>query len=47
MDMTLRWFGTRFDSVTLENIRQVPGVKGVITTLYDTMRGDVWRRDRI
>ena len=47
MDMTLRWFGTRFDSVTLENIRQVPGVKGVITTLYDTMPGDVWSRERI
>ena len=47
MDMTLRWFGTRFDSVTLENIRQVPGVNGVITTLYDTMPGDVWSRERI
>lgn len=47
MDMTLRWFGTGFDSVTLENIRQVPGVKGVITTLYDTMPGDVWSRERI
>ena len=45
--MTLRWFGTGFDSVTLENIRQVPGVKGVITTLYDTMPGDVWSRERI
>lgn len=47
MEMTLRWFGTGFDSVTLENIRQVPGVKGVITTLYDTMPGDVWSRERI
>lgn len=47
MDMTLRWFGTGFDSVTLENIRQVPGVKGVVTTLYDTMPGEVWSRERI
>lgn len=47
MDMTLRWFGTGFDSVSLENIRQVPGVKGVITTLYDTMPGEVWSRERI
>ena len=47
MEMTLRWFGTGFDSVTLENIRQVPGVKGVITTLYDTMPGEVWSRERI
>ncbi len=42
MDMTLRWFGTEYDSVTLEQIRQVPGVKGVITTLYGTQPGEVW-----
>ena len=35
MDMTLRWFGEGIDSVSLEQIRQIPGVKGVITTLYD------------
>ena len=42
MIMTLRWFGKEHDSVTLEQIRQIPGVKGVITTLYDTKPGDVW-----
>ena len=35
MEMTLRWFGEGVDSVSLEQIRQIPGVKGVITTLYD------------
>ena len=35
MDMTLRWFGEGVDSVSLEQIRQIPGVKGIITTLYD------------
>ena len=30
MDMTLRWFGEGVDSVSLEQIRQIPGVKGVI-----------------
>ena len=25
MEMTLRWYGTGFDSVTLQQIRQVPG----------------------
>ena len=39
MKMTLRWFGTGYDSVTLEKIRQVQGVKGVITTLYATKPG--------
>lgn len=47
MDMTLRWFGKEFDSVTLEQIRQIPGVSGVISTLYDTVPGEVWERDRI
>ena len=39
MDMTLRWFGEGVDSVSLEQIRQIPGVKGVITTLYDIPAG--------
>lgn len=34
MEMTLRWYGSAFDTVTLEQIRQIPGVTGVITTLY-------------
>lgn len=47
MEMTLRWYGSQFDTVKLEQIRQIPGVKGVITTLYDTMPGEVWSRERI
>lgn len=47
MEMTLRWYGAKFDTVTLEQIRQIPGVKGVITTLYDTTVGDVWSREAI
>lgn len=47
MEMTMRWFGTGFDTVTLKQIRQVPGVTGVITTLYDTEPGEVWSRERI
>lgn len=45
--MTLRWFGNGYDSVTLEQIRQIPGVTGVITTLYNTKPGEVWSRDDI
>ena len=43
MKMTLRWFD-RCDSVPLKYIRQIPGVKGVVTTLYDIPAGEVWRR---
>ena len=46
MEMTLRWYGSKFDTVTLEQIRQIPGVTGVITTLYDTQPGEVWSRER-
>ncbi|MDL2324896.1 mannonate dehydratase [Ruminococcaceae bacterium OttesenSCG-928-A16] len=47
MDMTLRWFGKQYDSVTLEQIRQIPGVSGVITTLYGTQPGEVWSPEDI
>ena len=47
MQMTLRWYGSKFDTVTLQQIRQIPGVKGVITTLYDTVPGEVWSKERI
>ena len=47
MQMTMRWFGDKFDSVKLWQIRQVPGVTGVITTLYDIPAGDLWPIERI
>lgn len=47
MEMTLRWYGSGYDTVTLEQIRQIPGVTGVITTLYNTKPGEVWDRKDI
>ncbi|GAU75586.1 mannonate dehydratase [Fusibacter sp. 3D3] len=47
MKMTLRWFGSKYDTVTLEQIRQIPGCVGVITTLYDTKPGEVWSVEAI
>lgn len=47
MHMSLRWFGSKFDSVSLEKIRQIPGVEGVITTLYDIPAGQVWPKEKI
>lgn len=47
MEMTFRWFGSKHDSVTLEQIRQIPGVTGVITTLYDKQPGELWTRAEI
>ena len=42
MEMTLRWYGEGNDSVTLEQIRQIPGVAGVITALHDIPAGEAW-----
>lgn len=47
MEMTLRWYGSKSDTVTLKQIRQIPGVTGVITTLYDKQPGEVWSREEI
>ncbi len=47
MEMTLRWYGSKYDTVTLEQIRQIPGVKGVITTLYYKQPGELWTREEI
>ena len=47
MQMTLRWYGSKYDTVTLKQIRQIPGVTGVIFTLYGTAPGEVWEMDDI
>src|SRR5471030_924408 len=47
MQMTMRWFGPAEDKVTLENIRQVPGVEGIVGALYDVPVGEVWPEDKI
>jgi mannonate dehydratase len=47
MQMTMRWFGSKYDSVTLRQIRQVPGVTGIITTLYGKKPGEVWEEAAI
>lgn len=47
MDMTLRWYGSRHDSVTLQQIRQIPGVTGVITALHDLPAGEPWPYEEV
>jgi mannonate dehydratase len=47
MKMTLRWFGSEVDTIPLKYIRQIPGVAGVVTTLYDIPAGEVWSKERI
>ncbi|MDO4483307.1 MAG: mannonate dehydratase [Clostridia bacterium] len=47
MQMSFRWYGEGHDSVTLQQIRQIPGMEGVITTLYDTKPGEEWSLEAI
>ena len=47
MLMSLRWFGPGYDSVQLKHIRQIPGVTGVITTLYGRTAGEEWPSEEI
>ena len=46
MQMTFRWYGAS-DPVRLEAIRQIPGVTGVVSALYDVPAGAVWTRDAL
>lgn len=47
MRMSFRWFGTKDDPVTLQQIRQIPGVDTVVGALYDVPVGEVWPEDEI
>ncbi|HEY8392756.1 MAG TPA: mannonate dehydratase [Capillibacterium sp.] len=47
MKLIMRWFPEGDDSVTLEQIKQVPGVSGVATCLPDLPAGEVWPLERL
>lgn len=47
MRMTLRWFGENEDSIKLQQIRQIPGVEGVISALHHIPAGEVWPLEEI
>ncbi|WFA07207.1 mannonate dehydratase [Bacillus sp. HSf4] len=46
MKMTFRWYGDS-DPVTLENIRQIPGVTGIVSAIYDIPAGEAWPYEKI
>lgn len=47
MKMTMRYFGKENDSVTLEQLRQICYVDGVISTLYHKQAGELWEQSEI
>lgn len=47
MQMTFRWYGEGNDTVTLDQIRQIPGVEGIVWALHDKQAGEVWEKEEI
>ncbi|MBD8070121.1 mannonate dehydratase [Bacillus sp. PS06] len=47
MRMTFRWYGEGNDSITLQQIRQIPGVEGIVWALHDVPVGEEWPLERI
>jgi mannonate dehydratase len=47
MKMTFRWYGEGNDTVTLEQIKQIPGASGIVWALHDMAAGEEWPMDKI
>jgi mannonate dehydratase len=46
MKMTFRWYGET-DPVPLSYTRQIPGMYGIVSAIYDVPVGEVWPTDKI
>ena len=46
MKMTFRWYGDD-DPVTLDKIRQIPGIVGIVSAIYDIPVGETWDEESI
>lgn len=47
MKMTFRWYGSKNDKITLEQIRQIPGLQGIVGALFDIPVGEVWPLEEV
>ncbi|WP_270566400.1 mannonate dehydratase [Clostridium beijerinckii] len=47
MKMGFRWYGEGNDTVTLEQIKQIPGVETIVWALHDMAAGDEWPMEKI
>ena len=47
MKMTFRWYGEGNDRIKLSDIKQIPGVEGIVWALHHKMPGEVWEIDEI
>ena len=47
MKMTFRWYGEKSDPISLRQIRQIPGMTGVMGVLDYKAAGEVWTEEEI
>lgn len=47
MKMTFRWYGKNSDSVSLKQIKQIPGMSGIMGFLDYKPAGEVWTKEEI
>ncbi len=46
MQMTFRWYGSQ-DRIPLAHIRQIPGVRGIVSAVYHVPVGDAWTASHV
>ena len=47
MQMSWRWYGEGNDKITLDHIRQIPGISTIVWALHDKLPGEVWQPEEI
>lgn len=47
MKIGWRWYGQGNDDITLDHIRQIPGVEGIVWSLHDKVAGEQWETERV
>jgi len=47
MQMSFRWYGDGNDSVSLAQIKQIPGVTQIVWALHDKQPGVIWEKEEI
>ena len=47
MQMSFRWYGTGNDSVSLSQIKQIPGVTQIVWALHSKQPGEIWEKSEI
>ena len=47
MQMGFRWYGEGNDNISLNYIKQIPGVTSIVWALHHKMPGEIWEESEI